>query len=119
MPRCAAHKPDGTPCERIVGASQRYCFAHDPSKADARSKNASRAARSKPRRELADVKDKLRELADAVMAGDADRADAAVAGQLYGTYIRAVSVEVKLKETLELEERIEMLELARAQGRWP
>jgi hypothetical protein len=119
MARCAANKPDGSPCERIVSASQRHCFAHDPSKAAERSRYASRAGRSKPSRELTEVKKRLRELADDVMAGRADRGDAAVAGQLYGTYIRAVSVEVKLKEVLELEERIEILEEAKAQRRWP
>jgi hypothetical protein len=58
------------------------------------------------------VKRRLRELADSVMDGETDRGDAAVAGQLLGTYIRAVSLEVKLKEVLELEERIAALEEA-------
>jgi len=110
--RCAGSKPNGEPCERIVGASQTYCFAHDPSRAAERARNASRAARAKPSRELTDVKRRLRDLADDVMAGRADRGDAAVAGQLYGTYIRTLSVEIKLKEVLELEERIERLEEA-------
>jgi len=52
----------------------------------------------------------LRELAEDVISGRIDRADAAVAGQLYGTFIRAVGVELKVKEVLELEERIEQLE---------
>ena len=36
--------------------------------------------------------------------------DAVVAGQLFGTFIREVSTEIKVKEVLELEERIEQLE---------
>ena len=36
MPRCAGSKPDGTPCERIVGASQTYCFSHDPARKEIR-----------------------------------------------------------------------------------
>jgi hypothetical protein len=112
MVRCAASKPNGEPCERIVGASQTYCFAHDPNRAAERARNASKAARAKPTRELSDVKKRLRQLADDVMAGRANRGDAAVAGQLFGTYLRAFSVEIKLKEVLELEERIERLEEA-------
>ena len=112
MARCAASKPDGSPCQRIVDASQTYCFAHDPKRAAERARNASKAARSKPSRELSDVKKRLRQLAEDVMTGSADRGDAAVAGQLLGTYLRALSVEIKLKEVLELEERIAALEEA-------
>ena len=110
MPRCIGSKPDGSPCERIVGASQTYCYAHDPSRKAERRRNAARAGRSKPSKELSEVKQRLRELAEDVISGRIDRADAAVAGQLYGTFIRAVGVELKVKEVLELEERIEQLE---------
>jgi len=41
-----------------------------------------------------------------------DRSDAAVVGQLLNTYIRAVSVELKVREQLEILERLEMLEEA-------
>jgi hypothetical protein len=68
-------------------------------------------------RELVDVKRRLRELADDVIAGSVDRADAAVAGQLLGTFVRAVSAEIKLKEVLELEERLGRLEALREEGR--
>jgi hypothetical protein len=112
MARCAASKPDSSPCQRIVGASQTYCFAHDPKRAAERARNASKAARTKPSRELSDVKKRLRQLAEDVMTGRADRGDAAVAGQSLGTYLRALSVEIKLKEVLELEERIAALEEA-------
>jgi hypothetical protein len=73
MPRCAASKPNGEPCERIVDASQTWCYAHDPARQAERRRNASRAARSKPTRELTNVKKRLRELADDVMGGRADR----------------------------------------------
>jgi hypothetical protein len=45
-----------------------------------------------------------------VLAGRVDRADAAVAGQLLGTVIRAVSVELKVKEAEDFERRLEELE---------
>jgi len=57
-----------------------------------------------------------------VLEGRQDRADAAVAGQLYNTYLRAVSVELRAREQLEITERLESLEeaLNRNQGgsRW-
>lgn len=110
MARCAGFKPDGTLCERIVPASQEYCYSHDPARKEERRRNATRAGRSRPNRELVEVKGRLRELAEDVLTGRVDRADAAVAGQLFGTFIRAVSAEIKVKEVLELEERIEALE---------
>jgi hypothetical protein len=73
MPRCTATKDDGTACERIVSASQKFCFAHDPATAAQRSRNASKAARSKGSRELVAVKTQLRELADGVLAGDVEQ----------------------------------------------
>jgi len=45
-----------------------------------------------------------------VLAGETERADAAVAGQLLNTIIRAVGVELKVKEQKELIERLEELE---------
>jgi len=57
-----------------------------------------------------------------VLEGNVDRADAAVAGQLLNTVIRAVSVEMKVREQEELVERLEALESALEQrkdgSRW-
>ena len=110
MARCRAVKPNGSPCERIVPAPKNYCYSHDPGRKEERRRNATRAGRSKPNREMVEVKSRLRELAEDVLAGRTDRADAAVAGQLLGTFIRAVTAEIKVKEVVELEERLERLE---------
>jgi hypothetical protein len=45
-----------------------------------------------------------------VEEGQMDRQDAAVISQIWGTYLRAISTEMKLKEQLELVERLESLE---------
>jgi hypothetical protein len=108
--RCSGFKPDGTPCERIVGASQSYCYSHDPERAAERHKAASKAARSKPNRELADVKDSLRAMIEDVRSGTMDRGDAAVCGQLYNSLLRALSVELKAREQEEVLTRVEELE---------
>jgi hypothetical protein len=110
MPRCAAYKRDGSPCERIVSASQKYCFAHDPANAERRSRSASKAARSKPNRELAALKDTLRNIADDVLSGDIPSKNAAVAVQALSALTRVIEQERKIRELEEIEERISELE---------
>ncbi len=67
--------------------------------------------------ELGRVKARLQALADMVKEGQMDRADAAVISQIWGTYLRAISTEMKLKETLELVGRLESLEEGLEQSR--
>jgi len=45
-----------------------------------------------------------------VEEGQMDRADAAAISQIWGTYVRAVSVELKVREQLEITERLEAFE---------
>ncbi len=110
MPRCAGSKPDGSPCERIVGASQSYCYSHDPDRSGERRRAASKAGKGKPNKEVQSIKGRLEHLADGVLLGTTDRADAAVVSQIWNTYLRAVSVELKAREQLDLIERLEELE---------
>ena len=120
MARCAGSKADGTPCQSIVKVSQTYCYAHDPARARERKRNASKAGRGRGSSELVGIKSLLAELTDRVpgVQGTEESATgaAAVANQLINTRLRAVEVERKVKETEELEARIEQLEKA-AQGR--
>jgi hypothetical protein len=71
---------------------------------------ASRAARSKPNRELSSIKALLEDLTERVLAGDLETGRAAVANQLVNTRLRAVEQERKLRELEELAERLEALE---------
>ena len=112
MVRCAGVKRDGGRCTVIVNGSQNYCYQHDPKRAEERRRNASRAARGKPNRELLGIKQRLSGLADAVLTGGVDRGVAAAASQILNVYLRAVSVELKAREQLELTERLEALEEA-------
>jgi hypothetical protein len=66
--------------------------------------------RGRPQAELSDVKRRLSDLVNDVLEGRTDRGDAAVAGQLLNTYIRAFGVELKVREQLEVVERLEVLE---------
>ncbi|HVF01094.1 MAG TPA: hypothetical protein VNA27_07115 [Rubrobacteraceae bacterium] len=110
MPRCAGSKPNGDQCERIVPAAQGYCYSHDPDRADERRRAASKAGKSKPNRDVADIKRRPSELADGVLDGSVDKGVGAVASQILNVYLRAVSVELKVLETQELEERLTELE---------
>src|ERR671910_1394572 len=110
MPRCAGKKGDGTPCERIVGAALGLCYAHDPAFAENRRRAASKAARSKPNRELVVVKGQLRAVADGVLSGAVEPKRGAVAVQALSALMRAIEQERKIRELEELEERLDQLE---------
>jgi hypothetical protein len=123
MARCAGIKRDGGRCTVIVSGSQTtYCCQHDPRRAEERRRNASRAAKSKPSRVLVGIKQRLSDLADDVLTDKVDRGVGAVASQILNVYLRAVSVELKAREQLELTtERLEALEEALEQrkgDRW-
>jgi len=67
---------------------------------------------------LADIKRRLSDLATDVLEGRQDKGVAAVASQVLNVYLRAVSVELKAREQLELIGRLEALEEAlRAEGK--
>ena len=119
MTLCSAIRADGGRCKAQAMRNSAFCLGHDPDQAEARRRRASkggkRGGRGRPQAELQDLKRRLSDLADDVLAGKVNRSSAAVAGQLLNTYIRAVSVELKAREQLELIERLEMLEEALAQ----
>ncbi len=114
MNRCLGTKRDNSPCTVSVEPPQTYCWWHDPANASVRkqaaSKGGKRAGKGRPQAEIQYIKTRLSELAEGVLEGEIDRADAAVAGQLLNYIIRAVGMELKVKEQLELEARLEGLE---------
>jgi hypothetical protein len=72
---------------------------------------------------LAGIKQRLSDLADAVLEERVDRGVGAVASQVLNVYLRAVAVELKAREQLEVVERLEALEEAlgarnKRSGRW-
>ena len=110
--RCGGTKRDGSPCTATVEPPQRFCWWHDPANADKRRRAAWKAGKAKPSRELVGIKARLSDLADDVLAGEVDKGVAAVASQVLNVYLRAVSVEIKVREQGELLERLEELEEA-------
>ncbi len=114
MALCSGIRADGGRCKAQAMRNSEWCIGHDPDQAEARRRRASkggkRGGRGRPQAELSDIKARLSALADDVLAGNVNRSSAAVAGQLLNTYIRAVGVELKAREQLELIERLEALE---------
>ncbi|MDQ3637733.1 MAG: hypothetical protein M3426_07015 [Actinomycetota bacterium] len=126
MSVCSGIKADGGRCKGIAIGSSAYCYAHHPDHADARRRAArqggKRGGRGRPQAELSDIKRRLSDLADGVLEERVDRGVGAVASQVLNVYLRAVAVELKAREQLEVVERLEALEeaLERTQGgsRW-
>jgi hypothetical protein len=100
-----------------------WCWNHHPDYEEARRRRASkggrRGGRGRPQAELADIKARLSDLADDVLAGEVDKGVAAVASQVLNVYLRAVTVELKVREELELIDRLETLEEALAHSPEP
>src|SRR5215212_5170986 len=121
MALCSGIRADGGRCKAQAIRDNEYCIAHHPDYADARrrrnSKGGKRGGRGRPQAELANIKGRLDDLIEDVLEGRQDKGVAAVVSQLLNTYIRAVSVELKAREQLELIERLEALEEGLQQAR--
>jgi hypothetical protein len=117
MARCAAIKANGERCRLDAKGKHEMCWAHAPENAAARRKRASRGGKAKANQELPSIKARLEDLTEQVLAGDLETGRAAVANQLINTRLRAIELERKIKETDELEARIEALEQPHQGGR--
>ena len=121
MSLCAGIKADGGRCKAQAMRNSQWCINHDPEQAEFRRRRASRGGRrggrGRPQAELSDIKRRLSDLADDVLEGRQDKGVAAVASQVLNVYLRAISVETKLKEQFELVERLESLEEGLEQSR--
>ena len=114
MAKCSGITQAGTACKGIPIDGSQWCYVHHPDRVSERrrhgSKGGKRGGRGRPQAELANIKQRLSNLADDVLADKVDKGVAAVASQVLNVYLRAVSVELKATEQLELIERLESLE---------
>ena len=114
MAKCSGITQAGTACKGIPIESSQWCYVHHPDHAEERRRHGSRggrrAGRGRPQAELSNIKQRLSDLADDVLEGRQDKGVAAVAAQVLNVYLRAVSVETKIREQEELVERLESLE---------
>jgi hypothetical protein len=115
---CAAIKPDGVRCRARAMDGYAYCYNHNPEFADERrlhaSKGGKQGGRGRPARPgaegLQDIKDLLVDLTSGVLSGEVTRDVAIAANQLLNTSLRALELERKWKEVVELEARLEAVE---------
>ena len=124
MSRCPGIKRDGFRCTVTVEPPQTHCWWHDPANAEERKRAAARggkrAGRGRPQAELVEIKELLKDLTERVLGQEGteplETGRAAVANQLINTRLRAIEQEREIRETEDLEARIEALELV-AQAR--
>jgi hypothetical protein len=113
MALCSGIRADGERCQAQAMRNSEWCINHDPEQAEVRrwraSKGGKRGGRGRPQAELSGIKRRLLSLADDVLTGAVDRGNAGVVGQLLNTYLRAVSVELKVREVEELTREVEEL----------
>src|SRR5829696_10229659 len=72
--RCSALTAGGGRCQRTVSDGGEYCYAHDPARAEERTRSATRGGKSGGRGraatgEIAELKAELRTLKDDVLGG--------------------------------------------------
>src|SRR5215218_3913889 len=110
---CAGITRSGVRCTVSVGGAQQFCHLHDPSRADERRRNASRAGRSKPAsQEIGQIKTDIRQGIEDVRDTRLDKGVGAVLGALFNTLLRAIETERRIREQQEIEDRLEALENA-------
>jgi len=116
MAKCSGITQAGEACKGRPIDNSQWCYYHHPEYVEERKRHGARggkrAGRGRPQVELSNIKTQLHDLADGVLDGSVDRADASVAGQLLNIVLRAVTVELQVREQLELVERMERLEEA-------
>ncbi len=92
-----------------ANGSQGLCWAHDPANHEKRRTNASRAAKAKPSKEVANLKAEVREVISEVKDGELERTDAAVMLQGYRVLKDLVELERRVKTTEELAAELQEL----------
>ena len=120
MSGCTATKRDGKPCTLPAAGSSGLCWAHDPKNREKRRRGQSRGGKSKPSREIHDLKKQLEDLAEGVLSGRVERGDAVVVNQILNTRARLIELERRVREAEEFEERLAALEQAAEEkgARW-
>jgi hypothetical protein len=121
--RCAAITSAGERC-KLAATNGSYCWSHDPKNVEERRRRARRGGKARGAGELSEIKRLLEELTSRVLKVEGyaplETAPAAIANQLVNTRLRAIEQERKIRETEDLEARIEALERTQEKGagRW-
>jgi hypothetical protein len=106
---CRANKRSGESCRAPATEPDGYCWAHSPAHSAKRSRITSRAGRTKPSRELAELRSELRQLAEDVRSGELDPKVGTVINQICNSRLRLVELERAVREQDVLAAEIEEL----------
>lgn len=123
MANCTFTKRNGDECRGVAVGPLGGCYQHDPSyeldrKRDAQ-RNGKRGGRGRPNPGTADLhrlQSRFEALAEQVLAGTVDRADAAVAAQCLNGARSCIAASAKLREIEDFEKRLDALEKRRGMG---
>ena len=123
MAKCTFTKRNGDECRGVAVGPLGGCYQHDPSyeldrKRDAQ-RNGKRGGRGRPNPGTADLhrlQSRFEDLAEKVLAGTVDRADAAVAAQCLNGARSCIAASAKLREIEDFEKRLDALEKRRGMG---
>jgi len=124
--RCTGITKGGSRC-KLAATRSSFCYQHSPETAAERSLRASRGGRaggngrasrspvgspigSSAGPEIEDLKARILEAADAVLAGTLERGRAAVGVQAYNALRATLELERRWRELGEVEERLRVLE---------
>jgi len=111
---CSGIRADGERCRAQPMRGSSFCLNHDPKRAEENkrrsSKGGKRGGRGRPQLELTSIKTQLQDLADGVLEGSIERADGSAVSQILNVLLRAISIELQVKEQIELTLRLEALE---------
>jgi len=116
MRKCSGIKPDGTRCGRIVGASQSFCYSHDPAAQEARRKAAAKGGKAKAARhsnkisEIAALRARLWDLAEQIRRHEVRPGVASVMSQIFGLWLKTFDYENRQVEIDLYTEKLEEVE---------
>ncbi len=97
---CSGTRRDGAPCTAIVTPDRRFCYHHDPARAEERRRNASRAASAKHSKiggEIRGVRLMVGDLVETTVSNELDvrvKKRLAEIAQLLQTYCRLAELEL-------------------------
>jgi hypothetical protein len=105
--QCPATKRNGDRCSGSVPESKYHCWFHDPANSDKRRRAASKGGKGNRSKVPRDLHNLLEALTEQVVSGTLEPYPASVAGGLVGVRLRLLEYERRLKETGELEARLD------------
>jgi hypothetical protein len=111
---CSAIRADGGRCRGVPIRASEWCASHHPDTQQARQrgskKGGRRGGRGRPAAEVGELKKQLSDLYTSVLTGMTEPKIGSVLAQIGNARIRLVETELRVKEQLELEARLEQLE---------